>query len=297
MVAGGLAAGFPPLVYGDTALLSEALFSPCALGMAWLLLRARRARRALALVLAAGVLAGLGWLTRSAGVVLLVPLALGAWRVAPRGRRGPVWAAAALVAALVVVSPWIARDLAAFGRFVPVSTQGGWTLAGTYNAVADGPGRYRAATRLPPAVPALRPIVTAPLDEAEMDARLGAAARRYALDHPGYVLTVIGLNASRLWGSQRWLTRLSHAEMGVPPRYDGVLVAAGIAAALLGAVGAALLVIRRRGGPLWPWLVPVLLWLSTVVVSGAPRYRLALDPFVLMLAAVPLVAIAAAVRR
>jgi len=57
------------------------------------------------------------------------------------------------------------------------------------------------------------------------------------------------------------------------------------AAALAALVGGVLLVRRRQWGPVWLWLVPVVLFASVAPLTGSPRYRTAIDPFLLMLAA------------
>ena len=45
-------------------------------------------------------------------------------------------AAAVLGAFLVVISPWLIRDAVVFHQFVPITTEGGFTAAGQYNALA-----------------------------------------------------------------------------------------------------------------------------------------------------------------
>ena len=57
------------------------------------------------------------------------------------------------------------------------------------------------------------------------------------------------------------------------------------AAALAALVGGVLLVRRRQWEPVWLWLVPVVLFASVAPLTGSPRYRTAIDPFLLMLAA------------
>ena len=74
-------------------------------------------------------MAGLAILTRANGMILLVPLALIMW--APRRSLGPP---AVLVAvALLTVAPWTIRNAVELHAFVPVTTQFGSALAGTYN--------------------------------------------------------------------------------------------------------------------------------------------------------------------
>ena len=51
---------------------------------------------------------------------------------------------------------------------------------------------------------------------------------------------------------------------------------------------------RAREAPLWFWSVPLLMYLSVVfLVVETPRYRTAIDPFVIILAALAVSAVAA----
>jgi hypothetical protein len=46
---------------------------------------------------------------------------------------------------------------------------------------------------------------------------------------------------------------------------------------------------RARAAPLWLWCVPLLMYLGVVfLVVETPRYRTAIDPFIVLLAALPL---------
>ena len=46
---------------------------------------------------------------------------------------------------------------------------------------------------------------------------------------------------------------------------------------------------RARAAPLWVWAVPLLMYLSVVfLVVETPRYRTAIDPFIVLLAALAL---------
>jgi hypothetical protein len=54
---------------------------------------------------------------------------------------------------------------------------------------------------------------------------------------------------------------------------------------------------RARGAPAFIWAVPLLLYLSVVfLVVETPRYRTGIDPFIVMLAAVAVVAAADRIR-
>lgn len=291
LTAAGLAAVLPPLVLLNASLLSEVLFTPLVLALVLVLLRAQDAARRWPWAVAAGALLGLAALTRAAGLVLLAPAAWALWRAsdatAPRRLAGPAVAALAMAA---VLTPWTVRNLDAFGTLVPVSTQSGYTLAGTYNDEARRPDGFRCANRIPAQVPALAPILHAPgRDEAQLDAALGSAGRRFAGEHPGYVARCLLLNGLRQFnlGGSRWLTVMSYEEMGIPRRLTAAVTASGYLLLALALAGVVLARRRRRprAGPAWLWAVPALMFLTTIVISGAPRYRAAIDPFLVLLAA------------
>ena len=100
------------------------------------------------------MLAGLTCLTRANALVLLLPLGLAVWTVRPRWSVRALAAPALLVVlALLTVSPWTIRNAVVFDRFIPVSTQLGSALAGTYNDQArldkENPASWRAIFHIP----------------------------------------------------------------------------------------------------------------------------------------------------
>src|SRR5207247_3875625 len=108
-------------------------------------------------------------------------------------------------------APWTIRNAVELHKFVPVTTQTGFALAGQYNGVAAGDR----ATWLPPfAVPRYCPLFvqvqSCPpkpsqrprprrLGEAAVASRLSSLARDFAFDHPGHVL------AAGFWNGLRFL--------------------------------------------------------------------------------------------
>jgi 4-amino-4-deoxy-L-arabinose transferase-like glycosyltransferase len=286
-IAGLLAALYPPLVWTNGSLMSESLFIPVVLGLVLLLLRPRRAggRVALLTAAAAGALCGIATLTRPVGLVLTVVALVWTWRAPlPAPRR--VAAGALLVGAmLVTLTPWTIRNEAAFGRFVPVSTQDGFNLAGTYNEQAARSGPDRATWQPPFIVPKFKPLFSDGLDEEQINGRLRSAAIRYARDHPDYALTALGLNSLRLFGlgpGHVGAERVWYGEMGIPQRAQPWVRYSVYVMAALALAGVAL---RRRELPMALWLVPLLLFLSVAFIHGGPRYRAPLDPFLVLLAA------------
>jgi 4-amino-4-deoxy-L-arabinose transferase-like glycosyltransferase len=135
--AAALAALYPPLVWMAAYALSEAVFWPLALLAAWLFDRSfeRGGRRGLWLGLAAGAMLGAAVLVRPATSIAL--LMGGAWLA---WRRRPRLLAAVAIGAVLVIGPWSARNLAHYGRFVLVATEGGVTFWTGNNALARGEG-------------------------------------------------------------------------------------------------------------------------------------------------------------
>ena len=164
-------------------------------------LRARRERsHRLPCALAAGALGGAAALTRPAGLVVLPALALAALPQARPGR-ARLAAAAVVLAGVAVVSPWTARNAHVLHAFVPVSTEAGNTLAGTYNPVAARDPILPWGWQDPRATGLYRAERTAHrFDEPATDAALRAAALRYVAAHPAAPLEVALHDGARLAG-------------------------------------------------------------------------------------------------
>ena len=292
--AGALAAVAPPLVLMGGLLLSEVLFTALLLGVVLAGLRYRKAP-ALRWAAAAGCLCGVAALTRSNGVVVLVPAAFAVITGGPRRSAG---AAAVVIAAFALtVAPWALRNAAAFDRLGPLSTQAGFTLRGMLNPTAAVDGPAQAATLAPADAPGVLEARSAGLDELAVDGQLRGPALRFAFDNPGYVVEALRLNLLRSveTGGDPSFHALWDAER------DAVGVRRGLYRAgfwVLAALALAALVWapsrrRLREAPIWLWLVPALCLASTLPLVGNPRYRLPLDPFLVLVGAVLLDTLAA----
>ncbi len=110
----------------------------------------------------AGALAGTAILTRQNGGVVLTVILVGLF-LASRSQR---WQSAvklpavAACAAILVVLPWTIRNAVELHDFIPVATQTGLLLGGTYNADADGSddlrGRWVPPSEVRPPAPCSR---------------------------------------------------------------------------------------------------------------------------------------------
>jgi len=201
------------------------------------------------------------------------------------------------VATVAVLAPWEVLDRSVMGAWIPLTTQSGYVLAGTYNETSAADPKYPGDWRPPNENRADEAIITKrPYSkEVALDHQLESAALNYASRHPSYVLTVVYQNTRRLFDLEslfytRLATYSSYGYLGIWGYAEEV---AGLGALLLALVGAVVSIRRRRASlrriPVGYWLVPIVLWLSTVVQEAFPRLRAMIDPFLVQFAAVAVV--------
>jgi 4-amino-4-deoxy-L-arabinose transferase-like glycosyltransferase len=287
LVALAIGAVFPPLVIVGEALMSESLALPLVLGAVAAVLRQRGAP-GVRWAVVAGVLLGLATLTRPNCLLLALPLAFAVAAPHPRlNRRGLAPVAALFAAAALAIAPWSVRNALAMDHFVPVTTEVGNTLAGTYNDVSRTDPDFPGAWREPSRVRDFAPLYArrSELSEPAFDRELRSAAADYVAERPLYVAEVGYRNAWRLTGLDGDWARLSASFLGVEAGPAHAARFAFFALALLALVGA--LTPAARRAPLFLWTIPVLLVLSALFLNGeTPRFRVLADPFAILLAAV-----------
>ena len=187
---------------------------------------------------------------------------------------------------MLVVAPWTIRNANVLHAFVPVSTETGPTALGTYNAAsrrwADCTGCWVLLH-----LTAERPLALRlnRLTEVQRDNQSRTLALRFAREHPGYVAQVAWGNSLRLLelgGFAR--TRFTATTIDVPP---GAAVVGAIELWIVLAVTVAGLGAGAwRRVPRGLTALIAFLWLTTVLVqSETPRFRAALDPLLILLAA------------
>ena len=190
-----LAALSPVLVVFGGSLISEPLYSLLLTTSLALALKARRSEQWLGWAIAAGAASGAAALTRPAWLFGLPAVALIA---VPARARWPAGVAVVL-AGVITIAPWTARNIRVLHAFVPISTEMGNTLAGTYNdqSLHD---LARPASWRDPTVSHLYPDAFRKADpsEQDMDRELLGAALRWLSDHPAYLLKVAYYNGRRM---------------------------------------------------------------------------------------------------
>jgi 4-amino-4-deoxy-L-arabinose transferase-like glycosyltransferase len=284
LISLAIGAVYIPLVLVGVSLMTESLFVPLMLLAVNCALRSRTSRHRIRWVVAAGVVTGLASLTRGNGLVLGLALLPLVW-----GRPWRSWRAAAAPALLLllmvlVITPWTIRNAETQHAFVPVTTELGPTLAGTYNRLSAKTRYIWHIRGFPVEYPSIARQKN--LNGAQVDEKLTPAVLRYILHHPQALPEAMFWNTMRLLDLQgRRVSRMTAAtdeeasarwaDYGVVVFWIfGALALVGVAA------GAA------RGTPWQLWVVPLILWLSIApVTTGTPRFRAALDPFIIFVAA------------
>jgi 4-amino-4-deoxy-L-arabinose transferase-like glycosyltransferase len=293
MIALVLAAVAPPMVVMSTALISEALFVPLVLGAILTALEARRSPHPLRWAAATGLLIGIAELTRTNAAVLLLPLGFAFWTGRPRWRPRALAAPALMVlVAVATVAPWTIRNALVLHAFVPVSTEIGYTIAGTYDQASRTDQRWPAVWKEVEhgASPEYQPIIfyasVDHLDEVTFGNRLQAQALAELRSHPAYLAKVVFWNGVRLFHlGELDLAVLNLANTGIP-RTPALFEIYGFYPLLVLALGGVLLGDVRRA-PRWLWFVALGLC-AVLFVTSFIRFRMALDPFFVMLAALAL---------
>ena len=296
MLALGIAALAPPLVILSTALVSEALFVPLTLAAVLAALEARRSSRPLRWAIVTGVLVGVAELTRTNALLLLPPLAIALWTAQPkRGRRALMRVSAMVAAAVLTVVPWTVRNLLTFHAFVPVSTEVGYTLAGTYNQASRADQHWPAVWKeaehgaSPEYATILFDASTQRWDEPKLGNRFLAAAISDIGRDPSYALKVGMWNTIRMFHLGELDFAVNNLRDTDIPQIPALLEIIGfypLGLLALAGIGTA----RVRRAPAWMWLLVVCL-ASTVFVTGFIRFRSPIDPFLVMLAALPIAAV------
>jgi 4-amino-4-deoxy-L-arabinose transferase-like glycosyltransferase len=292
VIALALAALYPVWLELSSVIVAENLLTVLELAAVYAALRARRSAAPLGWVLGTGLALGLATLTHTNAALLVIPLAF-----ALRRRPLPDWMrrlpapALMVIVALLTVTPWLIRDASVFHQFVPISTENGITLAGTYNptsAASNPPYMWHLYTE----VPSLRSISNEAhsLNEVQLSNKLAGRSLSYIAHHPLSPLSVAFHNTLRLLeleGSFAW--KASASSIGLDLGLAKIGVLSFWLLVIVALFGIRTQAIRRVPG--WFWGVPLVMWITVAFVNAeTPRFREPLDPFVLLLAACALTA-------
>lgn len=292
LVTLAVGAVYGPLIVVGASMMTEALLVPLVLAAVNCAVRARTAQRRTRWIALAGLFAGLAALTRGNGIVVGIGLAFVVWTGRPwwsrRGLTSPVLLLA--VMALTIV-PWTVRNAIAQHAFVPVTTELGPTLAGTYNHKAAKHHYRWLAGHSYSDYRAIRNDKK--LTEAQESSQLTSAVVTYVGRHPDAVPLTMFWNTVRLFDLEgRFYSRqTARVDVDATRSVADLSVFNFWVVGLLAIAGLFTQAIRRIPRALW--VVPFLLWLSVApITTGTPRFRAALDPWFILLAASAIVSLA-----
>ena len=267
LLTGVLMAFYPKLVYYSGAIVTENPYIFLLALSLWVLVAGLDAGGWWRWAVAGGLM-GLAALCRSA-LLAFPPLAC-LWVVLMRPRwRSLAEAALVGVGLVVVMSPWWVRNWTVHGRFIPATTEGGLTFWVCNRRGADGGGHvdYRPARG-----------EFEGLSEAEIDRkfyRLGWAEVKAA---PGNFLRLLGVKFVRFW--RPW----PHASEAAVGKWKAVLAGVTFVPILVLAV-VGVVVSGRQWRPLSLfYLLFAYYTMLHMVFMAVTRYRLPLEPYLIMLA-------------
>lgn len=221
----------------------------------------------------AGVLLGLGAVTRSSALLMPILLLPFVWRLADRSparRRRFGVLGVFLLGYAAALCPTLVRNAGRFGRIVPVRTGAGASLIEAWGPWADGsPGMDRI----------VYPAFPAGVDEVERDRLCLRAAMDWARQHPARVLQLAWVKLGRTWSIT--INSADHRST-IGTVLCWLTVAPEFALALAG-----FYLLRRRLLALGLLLAPVLYFtLLHMVFVGSIRYRVPVMPMLFVAAAV-----------
>lgn len=284
LVAMLVAAVYVPFILVGVSMMTEALLVPLELAAVNCALRARAEGSGARWIVLAGLFAGLAALTRGNGIVIGVALAFVVWTAVPRWSLRSLARPGALLGVMVLtIMPWTIRNAVAQHAFVPVTTELGATLSGTYNSVAAKHHYIWESGRRYPDYRAVRNGGNG-LSEAQRSSKLTSLVLTYVTKHPSAVpeamfwntVRILDLGPSKVW-------RSTAGDVGATARMAGFEVHEFWLIGLLAIVGLLSGMVRRVPRALW--LVPLFIWLSEApITTGTPRFRAALDPWFILLA-------------
>lgn len=280
VVAAAAAAAYPNFWMPSGIVMSETL-SMLLMGVILVALYRFMRRPTATMAVVVGAAVGLEILTREELVLLVPCMVLPAALVArtPSPRRRLALGALALGATVVVVAPWVGRNLATFEDPTFVSTGAGPVLLGancpqTYAGASLGSWSLQCSVRVAPAK-----------DQSVESARQRRAGIAFMEHHVSRLPVVVAARVGRLWDFYDPIS-MAHVDVN-----EGRPVPAGLAGLavyylLLPAAAAGIVVLRRRRVVQWPLLVPAGVLSAVAIVGyGLVRFRAPFEVSLVVLAA------------
>lgn len=292
LAAMGLTAVFPPLIIVGGSLLSEIPFTALSLGAVLLVIKhlERKPGSWRSWWLAgAGLAAGLAWLVRGNGVLLIAILAIAVWARPAIRPRSALPAVTLAAVACLTVAPWTIRNAVQLGHFVPIYMSNA-ALAGNFNEDAWNDPVRPGAWRMPSRTESLGPLVKEKAgDRHELDQAFLTAAIDFVRDHPESPFVNAFHNTRRLFmagsGGPSW-NGFSVAMASQDARFADITK---ISMWLLGILALCGLFARAAWrAPWWFWPIPLSSLLVAALLCSEIRYAVPFMPWMALLGGIAL---------
>jgi len=286
-IAAGIAAVYPNLWVNDGLMMSETLATllvALALLYAYRLIREPKLWTALLV----GALCGLAALTRAELILLIPLLAVPAAFVARSIAIGQRWklVGASVLAAAVLIGPWVGYNLARFKEPTYLSTNDGIALIGSNcDSVYYGDGI---------GLTDLTCLGPNPRGDQSVDSKIYRdRAFDYIRAHKKRAVLVAAARVGRTWSVFRPWDMVTYNKGEGREGWVTILGLVMYYPSLIAAV-AGWVVMRRRRRRSWPLLVPALVvTVASAVTYGQTRFRVPAEPSLVVLAAVAVAAVVA----
>lgn len=290
-VAAFAGALYPHMWQWEGRMYPEALALPLGILLLLLVLERTPTPR---LAVAVGAVLAASLLVRPTAFFFLAGVAV-AWWMAAGLRRGTLMLGLSVLVMVALIAPWTARNYRVAGDFIPLSMQDS-AAYGTFNDDAASDPRSPYAWRVRTTREAQ--LFSGPaIPDAEFRRELQHRALHYIKEHPDSLAKAFFWNGlSRTWDIRR--PQYAIDEVAFEGRTRGVSIV-GIAAyyVLLAAALVALWRLRARRTLVYPLLAMALAASVVFTSAAATRYRLPLEPMIVILACVTLVALMDRRRR
>jgi len=286
-IAAGIAAVYPNLWVNDGLMMSETLATllvALALLYAYRLIREPKLWTALLV----GALCGLAALTRAELILLIPLLAVPAALVARSIAIGQRWklVVASVLAAVVLIAPWVGYNLARFKEPTYLSTNDGIALIGSNcDSVYNGDGI---------GLTDLTCLGPNPRGDQSVDSKIYRdRAFDYIRAHKKRAVLVAAARVGRTWSVFRPWDMVTYNKGEGREGWVTILGLVMYYPLLIAAV-AGWVVMRRRRRRSWPLLVPALIvTIASALTYGQTRFRVPAEPSIVVLAAVAVAALVA----
>jgi 4-amino-4-deoxy-L-arabinose transferase-like glycosyltransferase len=297
LVAAALAAVYGPFLFYDVQILKESLAVTSACFLLWAVARARTLPGS-GPWLASGVLLGILALLRENALLMTPFLVALAYRRGAAPRAVMLRCAALVVGVVLPLVPVAVRNGAVGGDYLPTTSQGGVNFYIGNNATADGtyrpvvPGKQIPSLERQESTRVAETAMGRTLTPAEVSSYWLRAALGWARSHPWDFVRLQFRKLGMYWSWYEWPDSVDYYWLGARSPVFRMPLVEFSTISLLSIAGLAVLWRRRLFDAFAPaWVFASVWMLSTILFFLFSRYRLPGIPALIILGAVPVVAI------